>query len=91
MRTPSTTTVLKRLREAGFNMDAIVEQGRGRIEIGYIDPEQGRVDISDFERTEQAAEVAGELLDWGGYRTGYGTYVLKANYVRNPLVAANID
>lgn len=72
-------------------MSAVVEQRRGQIEIGFLDLEQGRVDISDYDRTNQAATVAGELLGWGGYKTGYGTWVLKANYRRNPLVAANID
>lgn len=72
-------------------MEAIVEQSRGQIEIGFLDLEQGQVDISDYDRTNQAATVAEELLGWGGYRTGYGTWVLKASYRYNPLVAANID
>lgn len=90
-RTLSMPSVRKRLQTAGFPMEAVIEQHRGQIEIGYLDPEQGRVDISDYDRTDQAATVAGELLGWGGFRTGYGTWVLKANYQYNPLVAANID
>jgi hypothetical protein len=79
-RTPSTRTVLKTLRQAGFNMDAIIEQGRGRIEIGYLNSETGRVEWADRERTHQAAEVASELLGWGWYGTGYGTCWLEAGY-----------
>lgn len=94
-RTPSTRTVLKTLRAAGFNMAAIVEQGRGRIEVGFIDEAEGRVLVEDYDRTEQAATVAGELLGWGGYRTGYGTWVLSAGYryddPTRELVRQNID
>jgi hypothetical protein len=79
-RTPSTRTVLKALREAGFDMTAIVEQHRGCIEIGYLNPETKRVELADRERTEQAATVAEELLGWGGYRSGYGTYWLEVGY-----------
>lgn len=90
-RTRSIPSVRKLLKEAGFAMEAIVDQGRGRIEIGFLDLEQGRVDISDYDRTDQAATVAEELLGWRGYRTGYGTWILQANFRRNPLIAQNID
>jgi hypothetical protein len=77
-RTPSTRTVLKTLREAGFPMDAIIEQGRGTVEIGYLT--EGRVELADRERTHQAAEVASELLGWGWWGTGYGSCIVDANY-----------
>lgn len=79
-RTPSTRTVLKTLRQAGFPMDAVIEQGRGRVEIGYLNAETGRVELADRERTEQAATVAEELLGWGGYCTGYGSWILERGY-----------
>jgi hypothetical protein len=78
-RIPSTASVLKTLRAAGFPMAAIVEQSRGRIEIGYIDAAEGIVQLADRERTYQAATVAEELLGWGGYGTGYGTWILRAS------------
>ena len=94
-RTPSTRTVLSRLRKAGFHMDSIVEQGRGRIEIGFIDPTEGRVQPEDYERSEQAATVAEEVLGWGFVqRTGYGTYILQFGYkptYTDWLIANNID
>jgi hypothetical protein len=79
-RTPSTRTVLKTLREAGFPMDAIIEQGRGRIEIGYLTAETGRVEWADRKRSQQAANVASELLGWDWYGTGYGSCWLDASY-----------
>jgi hypothetical protein len=94
-RTPSTRTVIATLRNAGFDLAAIVEQGRGEIEIGFISQESGRVEMSDRERTEQAATVAEELLGWGGYITGYGTWVLRADYryddCSRELALNNID
>ena len=92
-RTPSTSTVLKTLRQAGFSMDAIIEQGRGSIEIGYLT--DGVVTLADRDRTEQAATVALELLGWGGYCTGYGAWVLRFDYRYNncsrELALQNID
>jgi hypothetical protein len=94
-RTPSTATVRKTLRVAGFDMAAIVDQGRGRIEIGYIDAAEGIVQLADRERTHQAATVAEELLGWGGYGTGYGTWILSADYryddASRELARLNID
>ena len=87
-RTPSKATVLKTLREAAFNMDAIIEQGRGWIEVGFLNDEGV---CADREATESAMFFASHFLGWDGYRTGYGSYILKHNYQRNELVAANID
>lgn len=92
-RTPSTRTVLKQLREAGFPMDAIIEQGRGTVEIGYLT--NGRVQWEDRQRTHQAAEVASELLGWGWWGTGYGSCIVDFSYDRNDttreLIRNNMD
>jgi hypothetical protein len=92
-RTPSTRTVIARLRKAGFNMDAIVEQSRGELEIGYLT--DGVVKLEDRERTGQAAIVAEEVLGWGWVlMTGYGTHVIRFGYkptYTNWLIANNID
>lgn len=94
-RTPSTRTVLKKLRDAGFPMDAIIEQGRGRIEIGYLNPETGHVDWADRQRTQLAATVASELLGWDWYGTGYGSCWLDASHRSNDatreLIRNNMD
>jgi hypothetical protein len=92
-RIPSTTSVLKTLRNAGFPMAAIVEQGRGMIEIGYLT--DGVVALADRTRTIQAANVAEELLGWGGHSTGYGTWILRASFryddCSRELARQNID
>ncbi len=94
-RIPSTASVLKTLRAAGFPMDAIVEQSRGRIEIGYLDAAEGIVQPADRNRTHQAATVAEELLGWSGYGTGYGTWIISASYSADDcsrqLAQQNID
>ena len=77
-RTPSTRTVLKTLREAGFPMDAIIEQGRGQIEIGYLT--DGRVEWPDRQRTHQAANMASDLLGWSWWGTGYGSCVVDVKH-----------
>lgn len=77
-RTPSKQSVLKLLRDAGFPMEAVIEMGRGRIEIGYLT--DAKVEPADRERTAQATTVAEELLGWGGYCTGYGSWVLRHDY-----------
>ena len=41
-RTLSTRSVLKLLRDGGFDMNAILEQSKGRIEIGFIEDETKR-------------------------------------------------
>ena len=94
-RIPSTRTVLATLRNAGFDLAAVVKQSPGGIEIGFISQESGRVELDDRERTEQARQYAVELLGWGGYKTGYGTWVLSADYryddCSRELVRNNID
>ena len=94
-RVRSTTSVLKVLRVAGFPMDAIIDQGRGRIEIGYLNAETGRVEWADRKRTHDAADQAAEILGWDWYGTGYGSCWLEArpaiDSVTRELIAQNID
>ena len=87
-RTPSTQSVLKTLRDACYNMDAIIEQGRGWIEVGFLNEEGVG---ADYDANESAGFFASEFLGWGGYKTGYGTWILKHGYQRNELIANNID
>ena len=92
-RTPSTRTVLKQLREAGFPMEAIIEQGRGTVEIGYLT--EGRVEWADRTRTHQAAEVASEILGWGWWGTGYGSCIVDFKHdptdATRELIRNNMD
>ena len=93
-RTLSTRSVLKRLREGGFPMDAIVEQSKGRIEIGYINAETMRAEWEQREQNIKLAELASELIGWGWFCSGYGTVHLWADRgcsVLRELVSLNID
>ena len=75
--------ILKTLKNAGFPMDAIVEATKNQVTIGYI--ADGVVQLADATRTEQAVEIAGEILGWGGYCCAWGGWVLDANYKIDPL------
>jgi hypothetical protein len=92
-RTPSTRTVLKQLRNAGFPMEAIIDQGRGTVEIGYLT--DGRVEWADRARTQQAAEVASEILGWDWWGTGYGSCIVDFKHdptdATRELIRNNMD
>ena len=91
-RTLSTRSVLKTLREAGFPMDAIIEQSRGRIEIGYLT--DGRAEWNQQQKNWELANQASELLGWDWFGSGYGSAHLWANRgcsAHRELVSSNID
>jgi hypothetical protein len=93
-RTLSTRSVIKRLRDGGFDMTAILEQSRGRIEIGHINDETQRADWEQRQANIELAEQASELLGWGWFCSGYGTVHLWADRgcsVHRELVSLNID
>jgi hypothetical protein len=92
-RTLSTRSVLKRLREGGFPMDAIIEQSKGRIEIGYVS-EDGRASWQEREQNCRLAEQASSLIGWDWFGSGYGSFHLWADRgcsVHRELVANNMD
>ena len=91
-RTLSKPSVLKRLRNAGFDMDAIIEQSRGEIEIGHLT--DGRATWEQREANVKLAEQASELLGWGYFVSGYGSCWLQADMgceVTRELIRNNID
>jgi hypothetical protein len=91
-RTLSTRSVLKRLREGGFDMTAIIEQSKGRIEIGHLT--DGRATWEQREANFKLAEQASELIGWGYFGSGYGSVHLWADRgcpVHRELVANNMD
>jgi hypothetical protein len=68
----------KKLVAAGFRMDTVVEIGRDIVEVLVKESDSDR---ADYEFTEAAAELAAKILGFsGGYRTGYGAWVLDANF-----------
>lgn len=91
-RTLSKPSVLKRLRNAGFDMAAIIEQNRGEIEIGHLT--DGRATWEQREANVKLAEQASELLGWGYFVSGYGSCWLQADMgceVTRELIRNNID
>ncbi len=70
--------ITRKLTNAGFPMDALVEINRDEVVIGYAT--EGVVELQDRERTEQAVTVAEEILGWGGFSCAWGGWVLKAGY-----------
>ena len=91
-RTLSTRIVLKRLRDGGFPMTAIIEQSKGRIEIGHLT--DGRATWEQQQANYQLAKQASELIGWDWFASGYGSIHLWADRgcsVRRELVANNID
>lgn len=91
-RTLSTRSVLKRLRDGGFDMTAIIEQSKGRIEIGHLT--DGRATWEQREANFKLAEQASALIGWDYFGSGYGSVHLWANRgcpVHRELVASNMD
>jgi Neuraminidase (sialidase) len=91
-RTLSKPSVLKRLCNAGFDMNAIIEQNRGEIEIGYLT--DGRATWEQREINIKLAEQASLLLGWGYYVSGYGSCWLQADMgcqVTRELIRNNMD
>jgi len=93
-RTLSTRSVLKLLRDGGFDMNAILEQSKGRIEIGFIEDETKRASWEQREANMKLAEQASDLIGWGWFGSGYGTCHLWADRgcsVTRELISNNID
>ena len=91
-RTLSTRSVLKRLCEGGFDMTAIIEQSKGRIEIGHLT--DGRATWEQREANFKLAEQASDLIGWDYFGSGYGSIHLWADRgcpVHRELVASNMD
>lgn len=91
-RTLSTRSVLKILREAGFPMDAIVEQSRGWIRVRHS--VAGRTEFDQHQATLKLTQWASDLLGWGWSSAGYGSANLWADRgcpVHRELVSLNVD
>ena len=56
---------------------AVTIKSRTEVEVYIADGDTGR---ADFDATEAAMEEVSALLGWGGYRTGYGSWVLRSDY-----------
>ena len=69
--------ITRKLEAASYNMNNVVEIGRDRVEVMVTDRD-GDVLIAATERAwRKVRKILG--VTWGGYRTGYGSWVADAN------------
>ncbi len=75
------TRTESKLRKAGFNneidADQITFNGPREIEI-YVTDSDGD---HDYDATDELEEKVNKVLNWGGYKCGWGAWCLRKNYV----------
>jgi hypothetical protein len=64
-------------RTALKNNPAVINISAREVEVFIEDGDSGR---ADYDATEAAMRDVSALLGWGGYRSGYGSWVLRAGY-----------
>lgn len=70
----NTKAILKALTIGGMDMSAVHDTNRGEVEI-FVNDGNGR---ADEKKTKKARNLAVKILGWkGGYRTGYGGFVMQ--------------
>lgn len=69
--------IRKVLESAGINMGTILEIGRDTVEIFVREGEEG---YADHGATEAAHDAVRAALPWGGYKTGYGSWILEKGF-----------
>jgi len=68
----------RQLRNTLEALSGVEITGRDEVTVAIMDSHrEGR---ADFEETEKLAEKVTELTGWGGYRTGWGAWVLSKGY-----------
>ena len=67
----------RKQRNALKSNPAVTDISRNEVEVYVPNGDTGR---ADFDATEAAMEEVSALLGWGGYRTGYGSWVLRSDY-----------
>jgi hypothetical protein len=68
--------MIKKIAKAGISTANIEITGRNEIEV---------------KSETKAMKIYRLLPETGGFRTGYGSWVIRSGYQSNPLVSANID
>lgn len=69
--------ILKILKSSGFDMENIVSVSKDEIEIG-AGGDESQFDRKKTDKAIKAMRDAGLL--WGGYYTGYNSFVARNNY-----------
>lgn len=67
--------ITRKQRAALKSNPAVTSISRDEVEVFIEDGDSGR---ADYDATEAAMDEVSALLGWGGYRTGYGSWVLSA-------------
>ena len=74
--TKPVTRMTKKVRAALAAIGGVTVNDSREVAIIIAD-ESGR---ANYDSTESAAEKAAKVLGWGGYRTGYGSWILSRDY-----------
>jgi hypothetical protein len=49
------------------------------------------VNANEIEVKDDLEKKVNHILKWGGFKTGYGNWILRKNYKSNELIFNNID
>lgn len=71
--------IKKVLVAAGFDLAAVQEIDRDEVTIAVMDGE-----TADYDATDAAKDAFLEILPWGGFRTGWGAWILSPGYQVDP-------
>tara|TARA_R110000824_G_scaffold64273_2_gene167989 strand:+ start:2609 stop:2875 length:267 start_codon:yes stop_codon:yes gene_type:complete len=71
-----TSTMTRKQRNALKTIPGVTITSGREVEI-FIDNGEGR---ADDDATEAVLVKVAALIGWGGYRSGYGSWVLRAGY-----------
>jgi hypothetical protein len=55
---------------------AVIKLSAREVEVLITDADGD----TDYDATDRAADDVAGLLNWGGYRSGFGSWVLRADY-----------
>lgn len=79
--------IKKALVNSGIDINHI-SIGTNKMEIMIRDC--NRPGKADYELTEELKEKVQKIIKWGGFQTGYGSWILSKNYTFNELTFYNI-
>ena len=69
--------IRKALEVAGIDMSTILQIAKDTFEVYVADGDSGH---ADYDKTEAALEATHNVLPWGGFKTGYGSWILSLGH-----------
>lgn len=72
--------IKKTLEAAGIDMTAITEIGRDSFEV-FVNDGEGR---ADDKKTAKIYRAVKKVLNWGYFKSGYGSYCMRNNLKVSP-------